>query len=167
MECHLSFKLVSLLCICFVRDAQYQRTDNIAIQKKHYFRQPPSEPWELIKERPVSLNSIDERPYPLDLIIFNVVDSRTRAQTSYLLVQSDSVIIEQQCLANENMSVEKQVMDWIAIQGTRLVSEQTWDEVDVTRLLEPLTTKIVVRLGDSENCGSFRVEWIIACCWKS
>jgi hypothetical protein len=65
----------------------------------------------LIKERPVSLNSIDERPYPLDLIIFNVVDSRTRAQTSYLLVQSDSVIIEQQCLANENISVQKQVID--------------------------------------------------------
>jgi len=49
----------------------------------------------------------------------------------------------------------------------QLVSEQTWDEVDVMRLLEPLTTDVIVRLGGSEHTGSIRVEWIIAGCWKS
>jgi len=88
---------------------QYQRTDNIAIQKEHDFWQPPS-----------------ERPYPLDLIISDVVNGRTRAQASYLLVQSDSMIIKQQ--RNER-------------------------DVDV-----------IVHLGESENCGSFRVEWEIAGC---
>jgi hypothetical protein len=77
------------------------------------------------KARLDSLNTIDERPDPLDLIISNVVDGRTRAQTSYLLVQSDSVIIEQQCLPGKHMSDQKQVMDRIAIQWTQLVSEQT------------------------------------------
>jgi hypothetical protein len=32
------------------------------------------------------------------------------------------------------------------------------------RLLEPLTVDVIVRLGGSENSGSFRVEWIIAGC---
>jgi len=65
-----------------------------------------------IKARPDSLiNVIDERPDPLDLIIFNVVDSRSRAQISYLLVQSNSMIVEQQCLPGEHVSVEKQVVD--------------------------------------------------------
>jgi len=65
-----------------------------------------------IKARSVSLiNVIDERPDPLDLIIFNVVDSRSRAQISYLLVQSNSMIVEQQCLPGEHVSVEKQVVD--------------------------------------------------------
>jgi hypothetical protein len=32
------------------------------------------------------------------------------------------------------------------------------------RLLEPLTVEIIVRLGDSENTGGFRIEWIIAGC---
>ena len=50
------------------------------------------------------INAIDECPDPLDLIIYNVVNSRSRAQTSYLLVQSDSVIIEQQCLQGEHVS---------------------------------------------------------------
>ena len=79
----------------------------------------------MIKARPDSLNAIDERPHPLDLIISNVVDGRTRAQTSYLLVQSDGVIVEQQHLPGEHMSDQKQVIDRIAIQGTQLVSEQT------------------------------------------
>jgi hypothetical protein len=58
----------------------------------------------LIKARLDSLiNAIDERPDPLDLI-YNVVDSRSRAQISYLLVQSDSVIVEQQCLPGEHVS---------------------------------------------------------------
>jgi hypothetical protein len=74
---------------------------------------------------PNSLNAIDERPDPLDLIIINVVDGRTRAQPSYLLVQSDSVIVEQQHLPGVHMSDQKQVIDRIAIQGTQLVSEQT------------------------------------------
>jgi hypothetical protein len=65
----------------------------------------------LIKARPDSLNAIDERPDPLDLIISGVVDGRTRAQASYLLVQSDSVIIEQQHLPGEHMSAQKQIMD--------------------------------------------------------
>jgi hypothetical protein len=65
----------------------------------------------LIKARPDSLNAIDERPDPLDLIISDVVDGRTRAQASYLLVQSDSVIIEQQHLPSEHMSAQKQIMD--------------------------------------------------------
>lgn len=58
----------------------------------------------MIKARLDSLiNAIDERPDPLDLI-YNVVDSRSRAQISYLLVQSDSVIVEQQCLPGEHVS---------------------------------------------------------------
>ena len=65
----------------------------------------------MIKARPDSLNAIYERPYPLDLIISDVVDGRTRAQASYLLVQSDSVIIEQQHLQGEHMSAQKQIMD--------------------------------------------------------
>jgi hypothetical protein len=64
----------------------------------------------LIKARPDSLNAIDERPYPLDLIISDVVDGRTRAQASYLLVQSDSVIIEQQRLPGEHQLKSK---SWI------------------------------------------------------
>jgi hypothetical protein len=44
------------------------------------------------------------------------------------------------------------------------VSEQACDEVDVMRLLEPLTVEVIGRLGDSENTGGFRVEWIIASC---
>jgi hypothetical protein len=44
MEYNLSFELVSSLCACFTRDAQYQRTDKIAIQKENDFWQPPSEP---------------------------------------------------------------------------------------------------------------------------
>jgi hypothetical protein len=44
MEYDLSFELVSLLCACFTRDAPYQCTDSIAIQKENYFGQPPSEP---------------------------------------------------------------------------------------------------------------------------
>jgi len=79
------------------RTQQYQWTDNIAIQKEQYFWQPPSEPYEnCFKARPDSLNAIDKRPYPLDLIISYVVGGRTRAQGSYLLVQSDGVIVEQQ-----------------------------------------------------------------------
>ena len=50
------------------------------------------------------INAIDERPDPLDLIMYNVVNSRSRAQMSYLLVQSDSVIVEQQCLPGEHVS---------------------------------------------------------------
>jgi hypothetical protein len=65
----------------------------------------------LINARPDSLNAIDERPDPLDLIISDVVDGRTRAQESYLLVQSDSMIIEQQRLPGEHMSDQKQVVD--------------------------------------------------------
>jgi hypothetical protein len=65
------------------------------------------------------------------------------------------------------MSAQKQIMDWIAIQWTRLVSEQTWDEIDVVRLLEPLTLNVIVRLVDSKNTRSVRVEWIIAGCWRS
>ena len=45
-------------------------------------------------------------------MISNVIDGRIRAQTSYLLVQSDSVIVEQQRLRGEDsMSAQKQVMD--------------------------------------------------------
>jgi hypothetical protein len=58
----------------------------------------------LIKVRPDSSNAIDERPDPLDLIISNVVDGRHGAQTSYLLVQSDSVIVEEQRLPGEHLS---------------------------------------------------------------
>jgi hypothetical protein len=59
----------------------------------------------LVKVRLDSLlNVIDERPDPLDLIIYNVADSRSRAQISYLLVQSDSVIVDQQCLTGEHVS---------------------------------------------------------------
>ena len=58
----------------------------------------------MIKARPDSLNVIDERPDPLDLIISNVVDGKTRAQISYLLVQSDSMIVEQQRLPGEHVS---------------------------------------------------------------
>ena len=58
----------------------------------------------MIEARPDSLYAIDERPNPLDLIIFNVVDGKIRAQTSYLLVQSDSVIVEQHCLTGEHVS---------------------------------------------------------------
>jgi hypothetical protein len=67
----------------------------------------------LIKGRLDLLNAIDERPYPRDLIISNVVDGRTKAQTSYLLVQSDSVIIEQQCLPGEHIS--DQSNSWIEL----------------------------------------------------
>jgi len=68
-------------------------------------------------------------------MISNVIDGRIRAQTSYLLVQSDSVIVEQQRLRGEDsMSAQKQVMDWIDIQWTRLVSEQTWDEANVDEI---------------------------------
>ena len=88
-------------------------------------------------------------------------------QTSYLLVQSDNVIVQQQRLPGEDISAQKQDMDWIAIQWMRLVSKQTWDEVDVMRLLGPLTIEVIDRLDGSENCGSFRVEWMIAGCWKS
>ena len=98
MERNLSFELVSLLCGHIAHDAQYQRTDNIAIQKEHYFWQPPLEPLRIDQGETDSLNAIDERPNPLDLIIFNVVCGITRAQISYLLVQSDTVIIEQQGL---------------------------------------------------------------------
>jgi hypothetical protein len=66
----------------------------------------------LIKARPDSLNAIDERPDPLDLIIINVVDSRIRAQTSYLLVQSDGVIVEQQCLPDVSQFKSK---SWIEL----------------------------------------------------
>jgi hypothetical protein len=111
---HLSFKLISLLYACIACDAQYQRTDNIAIQKEHYFWQLPSEPLRIVfKARLDSLNAIDERPYPLELIIFNVVDGRTRAQTSYLLVQSDSVIIEQQCLSVSTCQLKSE--SWIEL----------------------------------------------------
>ena len=65
----------------------------------------------MIKARPDSLNAIDARPYPLNLIIFSVVDGKTRAQTSYLLVQSNNVIVEQQHLPGEHMSDQKQVID--------------------------------------------------------
>jgi hypothetical protein len=65
----------------------------------------------LIEARPDSLNAVDERPDPLDLIISNVTDGRTRAQRSYLLVQSDSVIVEQQRLPGAHMSAQKQIMD--------------------------------------------------------
>jgi len=59
----------------------------------------------LIKARLDSLiNVVDERPDPLDLITYSVVDSKSRAQISYLLVQSDSVIIEQRCLPGEHVS---------------------------------------------------------------
>jgi hypothetical protein len=59
----------------------------------------------LIKARLDSLiNVIDERPDPLNLIMYNVVNSRSSAQISYLFVQSDSVIIEQQCLPGEHVS---------------------------------------------------------------
>ena len=58
----------------------------------------------MIKARLDSLiNVIDERPNPLDLIIYHVVNSRSRAQISYLLVQSDTVIVEQQCLPGEHV----------------------------------------------------------------
>jgi hypothetical protein len=113
------------------------------------------------------LNAADERPYPLDLIIFNVVDGWTREQTSYLLVQSDSVIIKQQHLPGEHLSAQKQVIDRIAIQWMQLVSEQTWDEVGVMRVLESPTADIIIHLPGSENCGSFRIEWLIAGCWRS
>ena len=79
----------------------------------------------MINARLDSSNTINERPYPLDLIIFNVVDGKIRTQTSYLLVQSDSVIVEQQHLPGVHMSDQKQVIDRIAIQGTQLVSQQT------------------------------------------
>ena len=59
---------------------------------------------------------LDKRPYPLDLIISYVVGGRTRAQGSYLLVQSDGVIVEQQHLPGEHMSDQKQVIDRIATQ---------------------------------------------------
>jgi hypothetical protein len=65
----------------------------------------------LSKAKPDSLNAIYERPDPLDLIIFNVVDSRTRAQTSYLLVQSNNMIVEQQRLQSEQISAQKQLID--------------------------------------------------------
>ena len=59
----------------------------------------------MIKARLDSLiNVVDERPDPLDLITYSVVDSKSRAQISYLLVQSDSVIIEQRCLPGEHVS---------------------------------------------------------------
>ena len=58
----------------------------------------------MIKARLDSLiNAIDERPDPLDLTIYDELDSRSRAQLSYLLVQSDSVIVEQQCLPGEHV----------------------------------------------------------------
>jgi hypothetical protein len=105
---NLSFELVSLLCSCIACDAQYQRTNNIAIQKEHYFWQAPSEPLRIVfKVRPDLLNAIDERPDPLNLIISNVVDGRTRAHTSYLLVQSNTVIVKQQRLPGEHTSAQK------------------------------------------------------------
>jgi hypothetical protein len=58
----------------------------------------------LIEARPDSLYAIDKRPNPLDLIIFNVIDRIPRAQISYLLVQSDSVIVEQQRLPGGHVS---------------------------------------------------------------
>jgi hypothetical protein len=33
-------------------------------------------------------------------------------------------------------------------------------------LLELLTSEVIVYLGVPENCGSFRVEWIIASYWN-
>jgi hypothetical protein len=54
----------------------------------------------LINARPDLLNAIDKRPDPLDLIVFNVVNG-TRGKTSYLLVQSESMVIEQQRLPGE------------------------------------------------------------------
>ena len=61
----------------------------------------------MIKARLDSLtNKIDERPDPLDLTIYNELDSRSRVQISYLLVQSDSVIVEQQCLTGEHVSAQ-------------------------------------------------------------
>jgi len=35
------------------------------------------------------------------------------------------------------------------------------------RLLELLTVDVIVHLGGSENCGSFRVEWDVASCRRS
>jgi hypothetical protein len=40
-----------------------------------------------------------KRPDPLDLTISNVINSGLRAQTPYLLVQSDNVVIKQQHLS--------------------------------------------------------------------
>jgi hypothetical protein len=44
------------------------------------------------------LNAFDPRPDPLYLIISDIINGRSREQTSYLLVQGDNMIIHQQTL---------------------------------------------------------------------
>ncbi|KIM87197.1 hypothetical protein PILCRDRAFT_303481 [Piloderma croceum F 1598] len=45
-----------------------------------------------------TLNDLYKRPDPLYLIISDVITSRTQAQTTYLHVQCDCMIIQQQAL---------------------------------------------------------------------
>jgi hypothetical protein len=50
---------------------------------------------------------LDKRPNPVDLVIWNVITSRMRAQMSYLHVQSDKVIVQQQHLASTYRSASE------------------------------------------------------------
>jgi hypothetical protein len=47
------------------------------------------------------LNSLDERPYPLDLIA-RMNQQKIEIQASYLLVQSDNVIVQHQHLPSQS-----------------------------------------------------------------
>jgi len=49
---------------------------------------------------PAVWNALNKRPDPLDLIISDVINTREKVHTSYLFIQSDHVIVQQQRLVN-------------------------------------------------------------------
>jgi hypothetical protein len=75
-------------------DIHKQRSDDIAINEKNYFWQPPSKPTRLDQgiagERKYELY---KRPDPLDLIMSNAVTIEPREEMAYLFVQRDCVVV--------------------------------------------------------------------------
>jgi hypothetical protein len=79
-------------------DAHKKRSHDIAVSDKEYFWQPPSKPRDAINANMSGCNALDKRPNPIDLIISIVNMGRTRGKISYLFVQSDDVVIQEQQL---------------------------------------------------------------------
>jgi hypothetical protein len=77
--CSLSFEHVILR---YMRgngnDARNQKCENIAIYEKYKFWKSPSEPSRWDQGIARGINSLDARPDPLDLIIKNIINSRSR-----------------------------------------------------------------------------------------
>jgi len=126
MERNLSCEFVSLLCVCNAHDAQYQWTDNIAIQEEHYLWQPPSEPLRIDQGETGSIKC-------------NQRTSRSsrsnHIQCSWRRTWSTDIIPPCPEWYRDHRAVTsarprcarislKAVTDWIAIQWKRLVSEQ-------------------------------------------